>query len=427
MPTHARTSARPYLCTFLCVGLVVVLRHVMTFVFPVMHCEDGTFNFAFFYNNHDIRGLLRFNAEYVEFLPNLAGYCIYYLPTRWAPYLLALIALVFACMAYSVPCRTLFRAIIPDQGHCFALALLLALVPAGNHALVSCTHYLIWNALFIVIMLALLPPPASRRALGLRLICFFFLITTSPATIVIMPLLLYTLWRHRSRLVMLYTLTITAILMLYQAIGVRHAQLPLDNMLRAVPVALRYVVEKVGFELIAGNSAREYLYVCGHGSWVLIFGLLLTIVMATVIYCHRHTLNMAFIMQLVYAIFAITYLYILGRGVTSAIFAPHMNTALRYAYVPKLLLIVLLYYVTWRCWPPLCRWPRRIGLVMLVLLLLFQSYTNWYSYRTDVSRGRYLYAFLKEVRQREVQNGGKYNINMVFDYHSWPFHLRGKE
>jgi len=183
---------KPHLLTLsLTIGLIIFFRNKSNFLLPILHCEDGVNLFSYFYNNHSLEGIVRFYAGYVHFAVHLTGYLACYTPTRFIPYVLSSFSLFLCSLAFSCVILDRFRKIIPGILNRVVFALILTIIPLGNHQLVGTASYQLWNMLLFLIYFSIIPLPENKVLIVLQFIVSCLFIGTHPISIVLVPVAIY--------------------------------------------------------------------------------------------------------------------------------------------------------------------------------------------------------------------------------------------
>lgn len=182
---------------FVTVAAIIGWRSSSYLAAPVLRAEDGSKVFEFFYEHRAVDFLLRFKAGYIPLLPNILGWLSVRLPPRLTPYLLTCAPTLLAAFTTSALGLRAFRPYVASDPLRAAVCLGLAIAPPGPMMTVSNTDYSIWNALLLVLLLALLPMPKNRLGSVAFACALGVLIWSHPLTIVALPATLLHLWRER--------------------------------------------------------------------------------------------------------------------------------------------------------------------------------------------------------------------------------------
>ena len=176
---------------------IVVWRCDDVLVAPELRAEDGAKVFAYFYEHREFSALFRIKAGYLPFLPNVFGYLAVRVPARAMPHVLTIAPALLTLVTFSVLRASAYRRYLSSDGSRFLLCLALAIAPIGNHFTVCHTDYSIWNALLLLLLVAILPMPRSLAWAVPFSLALAALIWTHPLSIVALPATLLWLWRDR--------------------------------------------------------------------------------------------------------------------------------------------------------------------------------------------------------------------------------------
>lgn len=176
---------------------IIIWRCNDAFMTPELRAEDGSKVFAYFYEHREFSALFRIKAGYLPFLPNLFGYLAVRTPARAMPYFLTIAPALLTLATFSVLRASAYRRYLSSDCARFALCLALALAPIGNHFTVYHTDYSIWNALLLLLLVAILPMPRRLSSAIPFSLGIATLIWTHPLSILVMPATLLWLWRDR--------------------------------------------------------------------------------------------------------------------------------------------------------------------------------------------------------------------------------------
>lgn len=192
--TRLATSWPVLLCL---VSAILIWRCNDVLVAPELRAEDGSKVFAYFYEHREFSALFRIKAGYTPFLPNVFGYLAVRAPAKAMPYVLTIAPALLTLVTFTVLRAEAYRRYLSSDGARFALCLALAIAPIGTHFTVCHTDYSIWNALLLLLLVAILPMPRAAITAILFSLASAALIWTHPLSILALPATLLWLWRDQ--------------------------------------------------------------------------------------------------------------------------------------------------------------------------------------------------------------------------------------
>lgn len=142
-----------------CLVIVLLARDPTVFLFPALRVEDGKDIFAYFYSHAEPREMLRFKAGYIPLLPNIIGYGLLLLPTRWIPYGFVAVPFLFSLLTYSLFFAPVYRYYIKSDVIRATICILFPLAPFFHYDIHFSVDYIIWNALLLISLILMLPAP----------------------------------------------------------------------------------------------------------------------------------------------------------------------------------------------------------------------------------------------------------------------------
>jgi hypothetical protein len=323
----------------LVVSGVLAARCWPMFLHPTLPAEDGKRIFAYFYSNRELEFLVREKAGYIPLLPNFLGFLAVRLPAPWSPYFLTLVPAGVSLVSFTWFARAEFSSVVSSRGVRLFACLLLALMPIGSFWFVCHTDYVIWNALFLLLLVSLLPGPARPLRALLGFLGRSFLIWSHPLSFVALPVQLLRVVWDRGWVQRVSAAAVVAMQALHVALGVsfRRARVhgaedASDFWLETLPAGARYVQEiVVPRSLLGVNTAAALAEQPSMLPTILTLSLLGVVMLAAVLrprWTARRTFGL-----LAY------FVVVLSLAVVSSE-VPDQN-ATRYAYVQSLCCILI--------------------------------------------------------------------------------------
>jgi len=423
-------------------GLVLLLvalnliRSPARLLLPTLRVEDGTHVFAYFYENRHISEIFRFKAGYLPLVANIIGYCSVRLPTRLVPYALTWFPLGLSIASFSILFSNEYGAWIPAQAVRGIACMLFALSPLANTNLRAHTDYSIWSTLFMLILLAAHPLPerAWRRYLWFGVINV--LAWSHPLTIVVLPIFVLNVFRHRDGRV-LYGLS-SLNLLVHQLVGVESSNVLAG--LGPVGIAERLVetthwtvvvVIKTGFAALFGDSLLES---ANQSAWFLFAGWSLLVTVGLGLVYHRFRRARGPILYSLYHIFGLTFMSLLIRGRDTA---GLIDGGKRYVHIQGLLFLliyaVLSYYLSTKILQPLARnltvqrgrLLYKVSVIIPICFILIHHLILGYDIGDPpshaIENGIIVRRFFNELAELEKSRGSYKGIYLVADKKDdWP-------
>lgn len=238
---------RYYFVTLLMAILILFVRSFDSFIHPISGWEDTTEGLNYYTSTGAT--ILHSYAGYVSFLPNIVDWMlIKFLPLQAVPFGQAYFALL-AAAAIAPATASFFRKKL-GWGRLTASggAIAVACLPWGDVAAVSSTEFSIWSLLAILVFMAGSFPGPSVRAKLVYLIWRVVIITSSPLSIICLPVWFASAWKARrlnaDRLVFLSLSMTTVTYIGYCISQPTLLQTSPFNLLTATYSAIRLATEK---------------------------------------------------------------------------------------------------------------------------------------------------------------------------------------
>ncbi len=251
---------------FLSIAAILILRCFNAVFFPILHCEDGTEMLAYYANHPALSGILRFYAGYISLLPNLIGFLsTSLLPLHLAPYVMVAFSLALATAALGLFSLRRYRFIMPDDTSRAIVCLILALIPLGNHAILTNLTYSIWNLFVISLLLVAAPAPKTNLARAAQYGFLGLAIFSQPLSLLLIPICFVLLVVRPSPADRIANAGILAWCVLYALVGIRPAGNLVPPDLPAVfSATFKNFFHRAVFEPVFGDSLRGLLYRTHH-------------------------------------------------------------------------------------------------------------------------------------------------------------------
>jgi hypothetical protein len=182
---------------FIAVVAIIFLRAPETVLSPSLPFDEGREVFAHFYEHREAAQLLRFKSGYMPLIANLIGYAAVRMPTRVIPYAFVGPAVLIATITYCLFFARSFRGWFPSDLERALICIVFALAPVSDCLLVTTVDYSLWNLLAALILLTACRPPENRGWRYLHAFVCNLLVWSHPLAIIITPLVLWRLVKHK--------------------------------------------------------------------------------------------------------------------------------------------------------------------------------------------------------------------------------------
>jgi hypothetical protein len=233
---------------------------------PDLLYEDATHMMSFYFNTNDFFYVIRTLNGYISLLPNILAWLFVQLPPIWTPYLIKWAAIIIYSLAVFSFCLPHFRHIVEKDTYRIIIVLIFCLYPFGKGLMISNLNYSLWNLLYLFILWSLADISATNKKfkwaifLGMTLCAF-----SHPLTVTSMPLLILLAFRGKieNRVFRIYLIVLLTVYFF------RHtATQSVSNYILSIPHGVQLSMQRVGFELLAGTQARQFLFENGL-SWII--------------------------------------------------------------------------------------------------------------------------------------------------------------
>jgi hypothetical protein len=247
------------------VSAVIVARCWPMFLEPTLPAEDGKRIFAYFYSNRELEYLVRAKAGYVPLLPNLLGFASVRLPVTWSPYFLTIAPACLTLVSFTWFARAEFSHVVSSRAVRLFACLALALMPLSSYWFVCHTDYAIWNALFLLLLLSLLPGSDRPLRAWVGFLARAFLVWSHPLSFVALPVqALQVIW-SRGWVQRISAIAVVGVQIMHLVLGVSFrrarvhgAESAADFWLETLPAGASYVRDiVVPRSLLGVNTAAR--------------------------------------------------------------------------------------------------------------------------------------------------------------------------
>lgn len=421
---HSRAWSWPAL--LLLITVITVWRSYDFVSHPELRAEDGLKVFTFFYEHRDVSYLLHFKAGYVPLLPNLLGWLTVRLPARVMPYFMTVVPTLLAALTASVFAAPAYRRYVHRDSVRYAACLALAVAPVGPMMTTSNTDYSIWNALLLLMWLALLPMPQSKLFSVLFAVAVGVLIWTHPLSIVALPVTLIGALRERRPFQRVMQGLLGALLVAHVFYGTRpeHAAFakgddPLQRIAELITGLTRHLCHDViAHTLFPWGPDAEWFDYSVTGLFVV--GLLLCALLL-----RPRVASLVFCLWVAYAIVVPMALVVLSREergltatryhyVSGALSSVAWSIILSQLFISLARLLPKLRRVAWL--PPLA--PLAYFTYIGVTTLRYARYDD-----ANPSNAQLVREFFSKLAEAEREQGGYCNIRLRCNkrHGDWPF------
>jgi len=394
-----------FLLTCCGVALVLFLRSRNAILSPGMLVEDGTVFLAPFHNHPSWRNLLHHYAGFIPLFPNLTTVCALGLcPLRWTPYFMMGTSFLLAVLALSCFSLRRFRVYLPNDGARAMICGLVALLPLGNHLVLTNVSYCIWHLLYFALLLYLGPPPTSRWQILFLLGTVTLAVCSNPLSIVLGPIALYRLSAAPTLSEKLTSAYVFTLVCGYLIRGTAFQELTLSFSFSTVETIANYLVSRVGLEALLGGQLRYDLFSSCLPRSCLFLALLCGILGSAALAarsrrCSGKTAPLLPWVLWGYFLVAMTTASVLGRSLQceEKLATPWDN---RYFYIQQLMLLTGSGILLARSWVSWGRLIKVTSLVCVPILIVPLNLYNHTLFSTTRAEGEVLEAFLRSAEVR---------------------------
>lgn len=246
-----------YVILVLILFTIIVIRAPEATLLPIMRVEDGTMIYSYFHHCRHPLEIFRHKAGYMPLIPNIIGYFSAPLPPTLVPYYYAWIPLLIALTAYSIFFSRKYRTYVPSDALRFFICIGIALNPFAAHHFTSNVDYSIWNLLLILTFLSAVRFPNKLKTP--YFIVYVLLICSHPLSILILPWLLYAIYKDRTNRT--YYVLLIFILFCYAFWGASTGNPVKDgNFISKFIIAIKAYTSQFVMVSMYGLHAYEYFY-----------------------------------------------------------------------------------------------------------------------------------------------------------------------
>jgi len=428
---NSKIKIQQFVSLFFIITMISFYRCPDALLYPILYGEDGTQALAFYYNNPQPSSIWRYYSGYISLSKNLIGYLVTKAPIGFSPYLLSLISLLISAVSFSLFYSSAFKHIISSNRIRFIVCISIAAIPLGNHVLITCSDYSIWNLKLILILLTLSPFPKKRLWMALRLCLMTFLIFSPPSSFILIPVYVINMFREPFKPFSKCYLYLILVTIIYLCFGIRSTDGPVTTpFIPTVHTTLRLLTDRVIFETFFGNEGSIFLFYKGLEPLVpAISAGIIIFISAVALKLHTtQKYNPCNLTIFCYIILVMTLLPLLRYG-TEHFDGSWLIWAHRYFYIQKIMFILLISHLI-SIYTLKKRIHERHLIICFSFFILYVSLLNYYNnhvyYKTSKEEGKRVEKFIKNVSAQEKMHGGRNNIHMKLDRGRWSIILDKK-
>lgn len=412
-------------------AIITLVHSLRSAIYPILAWEDGRDMLAFYYNNENPKSILRFYADYVSLIPNAIGWFAMRLPLPISPYVMTFASLLLATTGFFMLASDRYAWLIPQRPHRVALALLLAVLPLGKELMVNNLAYSQWSIFFILILLlARRPLPERWWGLSLWAVAVGLCAASHPISILVLPLCILQLIISKGVSQRAFVAIATGLLLAYQVLGIERetGASEVKPTIESAGWAFQVFLARVPFEAVFGPVLTTGLNRRGLTWAVFTGGAVILLITALLVYKSKRPTRDALItlLMLLFA-YTVTAVSTLVRYIEPDERARHLeDTALqRYVYIPKLLFVILLFWLALprfvRLWQRMRKTARIALLVVAVLYIAGNNLINRSLYDHNPKQGQRIRNFIAEVHEHEqrAKRGEPYQSRHTLGRGGW--------
>ena len=398
MTKRAPRSDLPFWLTALACLAICVLRDLPGALSPPVRLEDAVYMLSFYWQDTDPANILRYYAGYVSIGPNLVGYVAGNAPGTVGIYILHWVPLVMAACAFAtITLRDVdvFGLSLRDRA---LLAIVLAVLPLANFALLTNTTYMLWSMLIMSSLLAVFWTP--RPGFG-SVILFGLLALTSmshPLFILLAPVLALRVIfaatgfeRIGFALILVLAFGYLALLVDFSGTGEGMS----EGLLPLIADALRMFTSRAVAEPILSSWIRFFVINRGGMIATIAFGCVVALIGLVLLWRARATLSRAHLWQLL----ALLVLAVLFTSASTATGRAILETswAHRYVYPSVFFVMLALLWGLLKLLYSLPRGLRGLGFAMAAVWIAVLNWADVNFYRSDATDRRTTYDLVAEA------------------------------
>jgi hypothetical protein len=403
----------------LLIATILVLRCFNAVFYPILHCEDGTEMVAYFLNNPHPVEIFRFYNGYISLIPNTIGFLVTSLfPLYIVPYIMVAFSLVLSIAALSIFSLRRYRFIMPDDKYRVLICVIVALIPLGNHAIITTLTYSQWHIFIISLLMIIAPLPKSNLAKAAQFSFLALAVFSHPLSIVFIPICFVLLFVQPSLSNRITNIGIVMLVVSYQLFGINSTNISYKIDSTTFLVTFKYIVHRIIFEPVFGNNLRVILYDANQLLIINIFAIFVLCIIIIVLSTNNPYLKnkLSLFSFLLYVISVVTFISVVSRSMTYGSSNPWNQ---RYFYTQQLLLIFIFssYIVGVINWKML-----EIGAKIALIFFLFSyvyylNVSNAPFFLTSKEQGMATIKFLQLANKQlsNSENKEKYPQQIILD------------
>lgn len=321
-----------FLITFVLIGLQNSFVELFS---PTLSDEDGSVIFTVFFNEHELKNILTFPDGYITLLPMILGYLVHFFPLAAIPYIYVGVALIIK----SLSCFLLYKVVgrvFKSESLAWYILLTVSIFPLSAHEFSVSLQHQIWNFLLILFLLLFLPIPHKRAFRIPYILTVILLIFSHPGSVLLAPIYGFRLLKEKAHRVEYALFLFTLGMLVF--FGVEPKSLNFSE--------LQYFVEifkdRVVADVLLGLSVRLYLQYLEITGWLVVCVLVVVFLRLFLSWKVIAREEKEFIVILCYMAVFMVMVSLIGRPNYSWKFYYHMGGGIRYIYISKILMVVLI-------------------------------------------------------------------------------------
>jgi len=377
---------------FLMIFVLVGLQNSFTELFsPTLSDEDGSISFTVFFNEHELKSIFTYHNGYIALLPMILGYVIHFFPLTVIPYIYVAVALTIK----SLSCFLLYKVIgriFRSESLAWYILLTVSIFPFSAHEFSVSLQHQIWNFLLILFLLLFLPIPNKAAFRIPYIFAVILLIFSNPSSVLLAPIYVFRLLKEKAHRIE-YALFIF-IIGIFVLFGIEPKSPSFSGLQHFVGI----FSDRVVIDSLLGLGARLYMQYLEITGWlavcvlgVIFFRLFLS--WKDIAYEEKE-----FIVILCYMAVFMVLVSLIGRPNFSWKFYYHMGGGIRYIYISRILMAVLILVALFYMLQNFAHF-HGIFLGTLLIFLYIQS-GSFIFYKTNIEESERVAEFIHILSQK---------------------------
>lgn len=372
---------------FTLITIILILRCFNAVFYPILLCEDGTEMLAYYLNNPNPLEVFRFSRGYISLLPNILGFLATSLfPIYITPYIMVAFSLMIASASFSVFSLRRYRIIVRDDTSRILICLIIALIPLGNHAIMTTLAYSQWNIFILALLLIMAPLPTSNYVKVAQSIFIALAIFSHPISVIFIPICFILFFLRPSLTDRITNISIIVLVLLYSLFAVEPSSFNYKISINIIATTFKYILYRIVFEPVFGNYLRLLLQYANATlviNFLALFTLLILICSAVSYYIKTAKQNiktdLIMFVFLLFVIFTVTFFAVVRCSVyyPNSLWGPHEQ---QYFYTQQLLFV----FMAVLCIVRLIQWKSLAGRTKILLLILFMTYFSYLNIHNEI-------------------------------------------